>query len=65
MDLGLKDQVALVTAASRGLGRAAANALAQEGAKVAICSRTDQVYRAAEEIQTHAGVDVLGVEADV
>jgi len=40
MDLGIKDQVAIVAAASRGLGKAAAFALASEGAKVSICSRT-------------------------
>lgn len=39
MDLGLKDRRALVTAASRGLGRACAEALAAEGAKVFISSR--------------------------
>ncbi|MGW8322816.1 MAG: SDR family NAD(P)-dependent oxidoreductase, partial [Thermodesulfobacteriota bacterium] len=39
MDLGLKDKVAVVTASSRGLGKAVAEALAQEGARLAICSR--------------------------
>lgn len=39
MDLGLKDRRALVTAASRGLGRACAEALAAEGARVFISSR--------------------------
>jgi len=65
MDLGIKDQVAIVAAASRGLGKAAAFALASEGAKVSICSRTDQIDAAAEEIQQETGADVLAVQADV
>ena len=39
MDLGLKNKVAVVAAASQGLGKAVAQALADEGAKVAICAR--------------------------
>ena len=39
MDLGLKDKTALVTGGSKGIGRAAARALAAEGARVIICSR--------------------------
>jgi 3-oxoacyl-[acyl-carrier protein] reductase len=65
MDLGLKDQVALVTAASRGLGKAAALAFAQEGAKVAICARSDDLERTADEIVKHTGAEVLAVRADV
>ncbi len=62
MDLGLRGQAALVAAASRGLGKAIAKALAAEGARVAICSRTqDAVNAAAAEI----GGDVLAVQADV
>src|SRR2546427_8372546 len=40
MDLGLKDRVAIVAAASSGLGKAVAETLAAEGARVAICSRS-------------------------
>jgi 3-oxoacyl-[acyl-carrier protein] reductase len=65
MDLGLKDKVALVTAASRGLGKAAALALAREGANVSICSRSDQIDAAATEIQRQSNAKVLPIQADV
>jgi 3-oxoacyl-[acyl-carrier protein] reductase len=39
MDLGLQGRVALVTASSKGLGRATARALSEEGAKVVMCAR--------------------------
>jgi 3-oxoacyl-[acyl-carrier protein] reductase len=65
MDLGLKDQVAIVAAASRGLGRAAALALAREGAKLAICSRSGQIDSSAAEIREETNVDVLAMQADL
>lgn len=65
MNLGLRDQVALITAASRGLGKAAAKALSQEGAKVVICSRSEQIQVAAEEIRDATGGEVVALRADV
>jgi 3-oxoacyl-[acyl-carrier protein] reductase len=65
MDLRLSGKVALVTAASRGLGKAAAWALAGEGARVALCARSDQIHAAAREIQADTGSQVLAVQADV
>jgi 3-oxoacyl-[acyl-carrier protein] reductase len=65
MDLGLKNQVALVTAASKGLGKAAALAFAREGAKVVICARSDQLEQTAAEIRQETGAEVLAVRADV
>jgi len=62
MDLGLKDRVAMVAASSQGLGKAAAMALAREGAKLAICARTaGKIQAAAEEIRTSTGVEVLAL----
>ena len=49
MDLGIKGKIALVTAASKGLGRGAAENLSAEGCRVAICARTkEEVERVAE-----------------
>ena len=47
MNLGLKDKTILVTAASRGLGFGAAEALVQEEANVVICGRTEESLKAA------------------
>ena len=66
MDLGLKNKVALVAAASRGLGRAVAQELAAEGARLIICSRrTEIIGRVANDIKGATGVEVIGVAADV
>ena len=57
MDLGLAGKVALVTAASKGLGRASAKALVGEGASVAINSRDPERLRSTA---AELGGDVLG-----
>ena len=66
MDLGLEGRVALVAAASRGLGRAVAHELAKEGAKVVMCARGRETLDAARDaIVKDTGADVHGVVADV
>jgi 3-oxoacyl-[acyl-carrier protein] reductase len=66
MDLGLKDRVALVAAASRGIGYAAALELAREGARVFLCSRDEtSASAAALKIHEETGADVAGIAADV
>jgi 3-oxoacyl-[acyl-carrier protein] reductase len=65
MDLGLKDKVALITAASRGLGKAAALAFAREGARLCISSHSDQIQSAADEIREETGQAVLALKSDV
>ncbi len=66
MDLGLKDKVAMVGGASKGLGYAVARALAAEGALVSIASRDgDAIARAATAISADTGGRALGVAADL
>lgn len=66
MDLGLKGKVALVAAASRGLGKAVAWELAREGARVVVCAREENVLQAtASEIASDTGAEVFPVVADV
>jgi 3-oxoacyl-[acyl-carrier protein] reductase len=66
MDLGLKGKIAIVTASSRGIGRATAEILAAEGARITICARTAAaVASAAEQIRGRTGTEVLALEADV
>jgi 3-oxoacyl-[acyl-carrier protein] reductase len=66
MDLGLKGKVALVTAASKGMGRACAMAFAAEGARVAMCARTAADLRAAaDEVKGKTGAEVFALPADV
>lgn len=66
MDLGLKDKVALVAAASRGLGRAVAEELAAEGAGLVLCARDPTTLaETAAAIADSTGAHVLAVPADV
>jgi 3-oxoacyl-[acyl-carrier protein] reductase len=66
MDLGLREKVALVLAASKGLGRASAAALAAKGAFVTIGARNRQILeQTAWEIQNESGSRILAVPTDV
>ena len=68
MDLGLTGKVAVVTGGSRGLGLAAAKALAAEGAHVVICARgEEQLQKAVNEIlhQATSSTRAITVTADV
>jgi 3-oxoacyl-[acyl-carrier protein] reductase len=65
VDIGVRGRVALVTASSRGLGRACADALAAEGASVVINARGEDSLRRAEVELRAAGAEVLAVVADV
>jgi 3-oxoacyl-[acyl-carrier protein] reductase len=66
MDLGLSGRVAIVAAASKGLGRAVAEELAREGANVAICSRTAaDLGRVAIQIQKATGREIFWQAVDV
>ena len=66
MDLGLEGRVAIVGGASRGLGRACAMGLAEEGARVVVSSRRAEPLQAtAEEIRSATGMEVLAVPGDL
>ncbi len=66
MDLGLNGKVAIVSASSKGLGKACALGFAREGAKVVICARNkDELEKAKIEIENATNNDVLSIQADV
>jgi 3-oxoacyl-[acyl-carrier protein] reductase len=65
MDLGIAGKVALVTASSKGLGRASAKALAAEGVRVVICARNEEALRQTESAIGAAGGEVHAVVADI
>ncbi|MGH7901502.1 MAG: SDR family NAD(P)-dependent oxidoreductase, partial [Thermodesulfobacteriota bacterium] len=64
MDLGLRDKVAIVAASSKGLGKAVALGLAEEGVRLTICARAkDSLDKTAKEIRERTGVEVLALQA--
>ena len=66
MDLELRGKVALVTAASKGMGKATPERFALEGASVVICARGQKdLDAAASEIQQASGASVLALRADL
>ena len=66
MDMGIAGRTALVCAASKGLGRGCAEALAAEGVKLVIVARTAQTLEAtAEAIRARTGTDVVTVACDI
>ena len=65
MDFGLTDKVALVTGGSRGIGRAVALTLADQGMQVAICGRAPESLDATVADLHSRGVDAWGFQADV
>ena len=68
MDLGLSEKVAIVTGSSRGLGLAAATALAHEGANVMLCARGEEALKKSAASIQHAVASrarVASVAADL
>jgi 3-oxoacyl-[acyl-carrier protein] reductase len=66
MQSGLKNKVALLTASSEGIARAAAEAFAREGARIAMCSRSESKLRkAADELRSRHNVQVFAEPVDV
>jgi 3-oxoacyl-[acyl-carrier protein] reductase len=66
MELGLKGRVALVTAASKGIGLGTARVLAEEGMKVAISSRSaTNLEKARDKLAEESGSEILAVPADM
>jgi 3-oxoacyl-[acyl-carrier protein] reductase len=65
MDLGIRNRVAMVAAASKGLGRAIAEALAAEGCRVSICSRSLESLQDTKQTIEATGAEALAVACDV
>jgi 3-oxoacyl-[acyl-carrier protein] reductase len=66
MELGLRNKIVLVTGASKGIGRAVAEAFAAEGSKVAITARgAEELQKTAGEISQNTGAELVGIAADM
>jgi len=65
VDLGLKNKRAIVLAASKGLGKAAAESLAKEGCQLAICARNEDQLNQAKQALEALGVPVFARPVDV
>jgi 3-oxoacyl-[acyl-carrier protein] reductase len=65
VDLGIAGRVAIVTAGSRGLGRASAEALADDGALIVLSARGAEALRQAEDALVARGAEVVAVAADI
>ena len=65
MDLGLSNNVAMISGASRGIGRAIALGLAAEGCRLSLCARGREPLEATAQEVRRAGVDVLATALDV
>lgn len=65
MDLGLSGKKAIVTGGTRGIGRAIAEALADEGCHVGICARDESAVVATVKALTKKGITATGRALDV
>lgn len=65
MDLGLHNKVAVVTGASRGLGKAISEALGREGCKLLVCARGEETLREAEDELVSSGIAAHAVVEDI
>ncbi len=66
MDLGIKGKVAFIMAGSKGLGKGVATKLAEEGAQIAIMSRSkENLEKAKQDIKSATGQEVLTIQGNV
>jgi len=66
MDLGLQGKIALVAAASRGLGKAVAEELANEGVSLILCARdSEALAKTCDEIRQKSSANILSLTADL
>ncbi len=66
MTPGLQGKIIIVTGASRGIGKAVALRLAEEGARLALCARNEEALQVTvDEIQAHSKTDVMSMKANM